>query len=114
MIAAARVLGTYKNNRKIAVLGDMKELGEQSLDLHKALAPVIIAEKIDMVVAIGSEMRALYDALPENVRGFAADNAADAAARLVPLLRAGDVVSVKGSHSMRTDIVVDALKAMKD
>ena len=60
MAASLQVLGTY-SGRKIAILGDMKELGEQSYALHTGLKDVIEKNSIDLVFTIGEEMKQLYD-----------------------------------------------------
>jgi UDP-N-acetylmuramoyl-tripeptide--D-alanyl-D-alanine ligase len=93
--------------RRIAVLGDMRELGGHSAALHAALAPD--AAKADLVFACGPEMARLYALLPPARRG---GHAADSEA-LAPLvrdaLRPGDVVLVKGALGSRMAVVVRAL-----
>jgi UDP-N-acetylmuramoyl-tripeptide--D-alanyl-D-alanine ligase len=95
--------------RRIAVLGDMLELGPDSAKLHAGLAEAIMAAKVDQVFTCGQYMARLYDALPPALRGAHAPNSE----ALVPLIRAavraGDVVVVKGSLGSRMGRVVDAL-----
>ena len=97
--------------RRIAVLGDMLELGPDSAKLHAGLAEAIVAAKIDQVFTCGQYMARLHDALPTALRAAHAPNS-DA---LVPLVRgavrAGDVVVVKGSLGSRMGRIVDALLA---
>jgi UDP-N-acetylmuramoyl-tripeptide--D-alanyl-D-alanine ligase len=97
--------------RRIAVLGDMLELGPDSPKLHAGLADALIAAKIDQVFTCGQYMARLYDALPPALRGAHAPNSE----ALVPLVRAavkaGDVVVVKGSLGSRMGRIVDALLA---
>ena len=97
--------------RRIAVLGDMRELGEQSSALHAGLAPDLALNKVDLLLACGPHMKALWDETPATLRGsYAADSSA-----LEPLLletvRPGDTVMIKGSLGSRMGPLVTALKA---
>ena len=112
MRAALAVLGELAIDgagRRIAVLGDMLELGADENRLHEELATVIADKKIDLVFAAGDRMRHLHDALPAHQRG----GWAAAAAQLLPMvsdaIRAGDVVMVKGSNGARMGPLVKAL-----
>ena len=112
MTATLRLLAeTSAKGRRIAVLGDMLELGPQAKDLHAALAKDVDANAIDLVFACGANMRALWDALLAGRRGAYAENSSALAAELCPRLRAGDVVLVKGSFGSRMSVIIDALKA---
>jgi UDP-N-acetylmuramoyl-tripeptide--D-alanyl-D-alanine ligase len=107
--AALAVLAAAPAARRIAVLGDMLELGEQAEQDHRALAAPIAAAGIDTVFCCGGLMRTLYDALPARLRGgYAGDSAA-----LLPLVRhtllPGDVVLVKGSLGSRMGPLAAAL-----
>jgi UDP-N-acetylmuramoyl-tripeptide--D-alanyl-D-alanine ligase len=113
--AAIEVLAaapTGETGKHIAVLGDMLELGAQADDLHRGLAEPLIRHGIDRVYACGPHMAALFEALPETMRGA---HTADSVA-LVPLLCEavgnGDVVMVKGSFGSRMARVVEALLAI--
>jgi len=97
--------------RRIAVLGDMRELGDRSAELHAGLAGDVEAAKVDHVYAAGPLMRALYDALPSRLRRLHAESAAELIPNLQADLRAGDVVLVKGSLGSRMEPIVDALRA---
>jgi UDP-N-acetylmuramoyl-tripeptide--D-alanyl-D-alanine ligase len=108
-VLAASIPG--KGGRRIAVLGDMLELGENSAALHAALAEPILDCGIDLVFTAGAEMRALFEALPEKRRGAHASDAAAMAELLARRLRAGDVITVKGSHGSRMRDVVARLSA---
>ena len=112
---AARVLGQMMppdGGRKILVLGDMRELGQDSPALHTSLAKDISDAKIDLVFCCGEMMQHLFNALPQEMRGgYAADSTA-----LAPLVtaavHAGDVVTIKGSNSMAMSKVVVALRTL--
>jgi UDP-N-acetylmuramoyl-tripeptide--D-alanyl-D-alanine ligase len=114
MRAAIEVLAQAvpgKGGRRIAVLGDMLELGSQSAALHASLAEPIVDASIDLVFTAGAEARALFDALPQGRRGAHAPNAAAMAELLPARLKAGDVVTVKGSHGSRMHEVVARLRS---
>ncbi len=115
MRAAFEVLGGADlgpEGRRIAVLGDMLELGARATEMHAALAAPLRQAGADLVFTCGSGMAALDDALPAEMRG---GSAADSGL-LVPLVTAsvaaGDLVLVKGSLGSRMGVVVDALMDM--
>ena len=115
MAAALAVLASAKpakGARRIAILGDMKELGPQANALHAGLASVPAMEKIDVVHSIGPLMQALHQALPVTRRGQHCDSSSDLAAQLPDLVGAGDVVLAKGSLSMGLAKVVDGLRGI--
>jgi UDP-N-acetylmuramoyl-tripeptide--D-alanyl-D-alanine ligase len=96
--------------RRIAVLGDMLELGPLGGDLHRDLLEPIAAHQIDLVFCCGPLMRALWDALPSERRGGYADDSSALAPRIIGELRAGDAVMVKGSLGSRMGPLVKALE----
>lgn len=95
--------------RRIAVLGDMLELGERSGDLHAGLAEDLVAAGADLVFCAGPQMRRLFDSLPEKRRALHVATSAELVEPLRASLRAGDVVLVKGSLGSRMGPVVEAL-----
>lgn len=113
MAAALDVLASAspgRGGRRIAVLGDMLELGQQSDALHAGLARHIAGAKVDLVFLCGPRMRALWAVIPPECRGAYAGTSPELAPELVNRLRAGDVVLVKGSLGSRMAVIVDALK----
>ncbi len=111
--AAIRVLRQAKvSGRRIMALGDMRELGKTAAELHAALAKDLAEAKIDRVHCCGEMMKRLYDALPVAQRGFYAKDSAELAPRVAADLRAGDAITVKGSHSIQMELVVEAIKAL--
>jgi len=115
--AALAVLGAMKpgaGGRRIAVLGDMLELGAAAGEMHAELAPDVKAAGVDLVFACGPEMRRLYDALPAKQRGAHAANSQALLPRVVGAVRAGDVVVVKGSLGSRMAPIVATLLAVAD
>jgi len=108
--------GERTASRRVAVLGEMLELGDFRDALHEDVGRHVMSGRVDLLMAVGGDAaRALAQAAvaagmaPASVRYFAtSDEAADAIAGVV---RPGDVVLVKGSRGVRTDRVVDRLKA---
>ncbi|HEU0096594.1 MAG TPA: UDP-N-acetylmuramoyl-tripeptide--D-alanyl-D-alanine ligase [Rhizomicrobium sp.] len=109
MTAALALLGAAKG-RKIAVLGDMLEMGEGGIAHHAALTVPIEANKIDLVFTCGMQMRALWNALPASRRGGTADNSMALAPMLNSVLKPGDTVLVKGSNGAKMSVIIEALK----
>ena len=109
-MAAALALLAAAPGRKLAVLGDMLEMGAGGSALHAALAEPIAAAKTDLVFASGPQMKALWDALPAASRGAYAENSAALAPKLTAALKPGDTVLVKGSLGSRMAVIVEALK----
>ncbi|MGD9844781.1 MAG: UDP-N-acetylmuramoylalanyl-D-glutamyl-2,6-diaminopimelate--D-alanyl-D-alanine ligase [Variibacter sp.] len=115
MRAALDLLGRAPvgpRGRRIAVLGDMLELGNESAALHRALAQPVVALGIDLVFCSGPSMRALWDALPSERRGaYAADSAA-LQPEVLGAVHDGDAIMVKGSLGSRMGPIVRALSAL--
>ena len=111
--AALAVLGSSPigpQGRRIAVLGDMLELGPDGPALHHGLAESVIANAVDLVFCCGPLMRALWQALPASRRGGYAEDSTALEAQVVPAVRAGDAVMVKGSLGSRMAPIVKALQ----
>ncbi|MBV8977589.1 MAG: UDP-N-acetylmuramoyl-tripeptide--D-alanyl-D-alanine ligase [Alphaproteobacteria bacterium] len=109
MAAALALLGEAKG-RRIAVLGDMLEMGADAASHHASLAAPIEAARADLVFLCGPNMRALWDKLPASRRGGHALSAGELIPLLMRELRDGDVVLVKGSNGMKLSAAIDALK----
>lgn len=108
--AALAVLALVPARRRIAVLGDMLELGEAGPAEHQGLAPDVLAAA-DLLFTCGPLMGMLHDAMPAaRVGGHAADSSG-LAPIIVAALRPGDVVLVKGSLGSRMKLIVQALEA---
>src|SRR5579863_4764491 len=113
MAAALSVLGQAKvgaQGRRIAVLGDMLELGPAGAELHGGLNDAIKTHHIDLVYCCGPLMRNLWDALSTGKRGGYADSAANLEAHLLAAIRAGDAVMIKGSFGSKMKTIVSALE----
>ena len=112
MRAALGILGQAPvglRGRRIAVLGDMLELGPDGPALHAGLAAAVEENGIDLVFAAGPLMKALWQALPQERRGAYAATAAGLEPAVLSALQAGDVVTVKGSNGSRTAAIVAAI-----
>ena len=113
MRAALATLGLTPRTeftRRVAVLGDMLELGDEGPRLHEELAEFIDGAGVDVVFACGELMSSLFEALPANRRGAYAKSAEDLKPLLTDAVGAGDVIMVKGSLGSRMAPLVEALK----
>jgi UDP-N-acetylmuramoyl-tripeptide--D-alanyl-D-alanine ligase len=114
--AALQVLAAAEpgpGGRRIAVLGDMLELGADAPVLHAGFAACAKAKGIDLVFTVGELMANLREALPESMRGDHAPTAAAILPALLGEVRGGDVVLVKGSRGVALESVAAALIDMK-
>lgn len=112
MRAALSVLGQTQpasDGKRIAVLGDMLELGAEGPTLHAALAEHLEAASVDSVFLSGPLMKSLYEALPSGIIGIHRDASADLVPLVIEAVSPGDVVTVKGSLGSKMRVVVDAL-----
>ncbi len=105
-------VGRVAEGRRVAVLGDMLELGPQELALHRAVADHPALASVALIHCVGPRMRALWQALPARQRGLWTETAAEMAAQARHLVDAGDVVLVKGSKGSKVSLVVDALRKL--
>ncbi len=110
MAAALALLGAA-SGRRIAVLGDMLEMGTDGAAHHAELAGPIEAAHADLVFLCGAQMKSLWEALPASRRGGWAATSAELAPLLTAALHAGDTVLVKGSNGSKMSVMIDALKA---
>lgn len=99
-----------KYKRRIAVVGDMLELGDNGAHYHNELAPLIEELEIDLVFASGELMRGMFDALPKDLQGHYAESSRELAASVIDALTGGDVVMVKGSLGSEMGRVVRAIE----
>ncbi len=116
VLGAAEVadgIGRVTRGRRVAVLGDMLELGPDEAALHAAVARHPMIGAIDRIHCVGPLMRHLWNALPREKRGDWAKDAVEMAARAHTLADAGDVLLVKGSKSSRVSLVVDAIRKLR-
>jgi UDP-N-acetylmuramoyl-tripeptide--D-alanyl-D-alanine ligase len=114
MRAALALLGATSpgaGGRRIAVLGDMLELGAGGAPAHAELASVLTGNHVDLLFCAGPLMRALFDAAPAAMRGGWAERSADINQSVFDAARGGDVLMVKGSNGSAMGPVVAALRS---
>ena len=108
-ISSLAVLEPLERGRRIAVLGDMLELGADAPKFHADLAAPLVESGVDLVFTAGPNMQRLNEALPKRMRGGHGADSAEAAANVTRAVRRGDIVMVKGSLGSRMRLVVQAL-----
>jgi UDP-N-acetylmuramoyl-tripeptide--D-alanyl-D-alanine ligase len=108
-LSAMATVPRQRFKRRIAVLGDMLELGDDSARLHEELHEAVDAAEVDLVFACGPHMQRLYAALPKTRRGEWGATSQDILAPLLAAVRGGDVVMIKGSLGSRMEPLVQAL-----
>jgi UDP-N-acetylmuramoyl-tripeptide--D-alanyl-D-alanine ligase len=111
MATLPRASGSGVGARRIAVLGDMLELGPQSVALHQGLKSAIDGADVDLVFAAGPHMKALHGDVCPSIRAAWAERSDGLVEPLLAAVRAGDVIVIKGSLGSRMAVIVDALKA---
>lgn len=117
MRAALKVLGALVpqgTGRRIAILGDMRELGPKAQEIHEGLKTDLIANKIDLVFTCGEKMEHLHRSLPEGMRGAHTLEVPDLIPTIIKCVQAGDIFMIKGSkgqyaHRGRMYAFVEAL-----
>ena len=105
-------IGRVGGGRRIAVLGDMLELGPTEAALHAAIARHPGLQAVATIHCVGPRMKALHAALPRGQRGEWVETATELATRIRSLIDAGDILLVKGSKGSKVSVLVDALRKM--
>ena len=105
-------VGRVVKGRRIAILGDMLELGPDEVAMHAAMAGNAHLQQLDLIHCAGPLAKHLWKALPEGQRGQWMPTAAELAAKASRLVDAGDVVLVKGSKGSKVALVVDAIRKL--
>ncbi len=104
--SAIKTLGTFKN-RKVAILGDMLELGENEKKYHQEIGE-FCNEKIDVLITIGVLSKNMFDKFTKEKYYFKTNEEAET--KLKDILKQDYVILVKASHSMKLDTIVNFLK----
>ena len=113
MKAAIEYLGAQKNCRKIAVLGDMLELGVYSKELHEKVAPCIIENKIDELITVGEQAENIAKVAinlgmeKKNVNAYMSNS--DAINKIKSIMKDNDVILIKASNGMNFKQIVEAI-----
>jgi UDP-N-acetylmuramoyl-tripeptide--D-alanyl-D-alanine ligase len=115
LASALKSLASLPAQRRIAVLGDMLELGEKEIEFHIGAGEDIVAQGWDVLITVGRLSLHLAEGAraagldPSHIFSFASSE--EAAAKAVSLIRAGDLILVKGSRGMKMDLIVDRIKS---
>ena len=113
MQAAIRVLGSLTptdGGRRIAIIGDMLELGDETENIHKNLADDLIENGVERVYAVGPNSSAMFDILPKQMQGIKAMTSDELAKNIRAEIKAGDIVLVKGSFGSKMAKIIETLK----
>jgi UDP-N-acetylmuramoyl-tripeptide--D-alanyl-D-alanine ligase len=113
MRAALALLAAAKpgpKGRRIAVIGDMLELGPKAAAMHAELAADLSANKVDLLFGAGPLTRALYEAAPASMRAAWTERSSDLTDEVARTLRGGDIAMIKGSNGSRMGPLVSALR----
>lgn len=105
-------VGRIVKGRRVAILGDMLELGVAGVEMHREMADNPHLKQLDLIHCAGPLMRHLWEALPEEKQGQWAATAAELVPRASRLVDAGDVVLVKGSKGSKVSVIVDAIRKL--
>ena len=113
IFAALNTLGKKKAKRRIAILGDMKELGSSEVDYHKKIASFEAISNLDCIHTVGPLMEYLHSILPEEKRGFHFKNSIDVVPVLDTIVKGGDCLLIKASLSVGMKVIADAISKLE-
>ena len=101
-----------KGGRRIAIMGEIKELGDTSAQLHAALAPYVMDAQVDVLFTIGRDLESLWEALPLSMLGEHSEDPEHIAKAVVKEMHGGDIVWVKGSRrsTANLEMILSAIK----
>ena len=109
--AALEYISSIKANRKIAVLGDVLELGEFSKEMHQKMGEEVINNNIDILITVGKEAKTIANTVKnEKIEVYSFDNNVDAINLLKELIQENDVILVKASNGMHFIEIVEEIK----
>ena len=109
---ALKVLGKVTGVRKIAILGDMLELGPKSDQLHEELGVHVMEAGVSIAVLVGNHMKALVEKLKKDaptIQVFWEESPVRVAENIKSIIRPQDIILIKGSQGMRMEFVTKAL-----
>ncbi len=111
MKASIETLAGFEG-RRVAIVGDMKELGQQEAELHSEIGRFLVEKNIDLVVAIGDLSLSIYKETRPHIDCEWFSTIEEAKLELYEMLTIGDTVLVKASHSMKFEEIVEYIKEL--
>ena len=115
MVAAFNVVSMIvpkRNGQRIAVLGDMLELGDIARQTHEGLDVPLVAARFDKLYCCGPNMKHLFTKMPDAMKGGHFENAEKLSSAIPSILKPNDVVLVKGSLGSKMRLVVEAIRSL--
>ena len=112
MKSGLQMLNSYKNSRKIAILGDMLELGKFSKELHEQVGKYVIDNDIDILITVGNEAKYIGSVAKKelNDKVFSFNNNKDAINKIKEIIKPNDTIFIKASNGMKFSEIVNELK----
>jgi UDP-N-acetylmuramoyl-tripeptide--D-alanyl-D-alanine ligase len=110
--ASLLYLKQVSGKNKIAIIGDMLELGENSAELHKALVPVIIDSGAKKILLVGDKVKHIYDLLPKELKKIHFANVNDLISKLAELLNGDELILIKGSRGIKLDKIIQSFELL--
>ncbi|MBQ2687857.1 MAG: UDP-N-acetylmuramoyl-tripeptide--D-alanyl-D-alanine ligase [Clostridia bacterium] len=111
MKASLKTLSNFEG-RRVALLGDMKELGEKEKELHKEIGELAASLKLDLIITVGDLALEMYKAARPHIDAEWYQSIEEAKLYMYEMLTIGDTVLVKASHSMKFDELVELIKEL--
>jgi UDP-N-acetylmuramoyl-tripeptide--D-alanyl-D-alanine ligase len=112
VLAAADVLAEEPARRRVMIVGDMRELGERSAELHRGAGAQIAARRLDLLIGVGELGRYIAQGAEEaGLPAHSFDSVRSAADGIGKLLRDGDAVLIKGSRAMAMEQLIGPIRS---
>ncbi len=110
--AVLEYLSTIKANRKIAILGDMLELGEYTKELHQKVGEEVVKNKIDILITVGEYSKDISKKARELHMNeiYECENKEEATEKIKDIMRSGDAIVLKASNAMKLGEILENLK----
>ncbi len=111
--AALEYINAASTGRRIAVLGDVLELGDFSKEMHEAIGHEVVKNKIDVLITVGKEAKNINEVVKNSSSGisvYSFENNEAAIKKLKETMKKGDFILIKASNGMHFDQIVDGLK----
>lgn len=111
--AALEYINSTSSGRKIAVLGDVLELGDYSVKMHEEIGKEVIKNNVDVLITVGEEAKNINRVVREsdkNIEEYHFGNNQEALKKLMLLMQENDTILVKASNSMHFEEITDKLK----